>query len=153
MNTTSLNVYENKTQMLEIATFYLGDLLLGIDIHQIQEINRNIDITEVPHAPEYVQGVINLRGEVVTVIDLCQILKVERTVELSDCRNIIVNSSGEHIGLLVDKIADVVNVRSDEIDPPLANLHGIDGRFFDGVYRMESELMVLLNVDEILTVH
>ncbi|MFQ5502594.1 MAG: chemotaxis protein CheW, partial [Phycisphaerae bacterium] len=98
-----------------------------------------------------VEGVINLRGEVVTVIDLCKVLKIERTTKVSDSRNIIVNSMGEHIGLLVDRIADVVTARSDEIDPLVANLHGIDGRFFEGVFRMDSELMVILDVEEILT--
>ena len=135
---------------LEFATFYLGELLLGIDIHRMQEINRHLELTPVPHAPEYVSGVVNLRGEVVTILDLRRILGLEPREITPQCRNIVVNSSSEQIGLLVDRIADVVTARADEIDPPPANLHGVDGKYFTGVYKLEAELLVILDIDNLL---
>ena len=133
---------------LDFVTFYLGDLLLGINIHTVQEINRQLDLTIVPHAPDYVRGTVNLRGEVVTVIDLRVVLNSHRTEIADGSRNIVVNSGGEQIGLLVDRIADVVKTVAGDIEPAPINVSGIDGRFFKGVYQMESELLVILDVEE-----
>ena len=140
------------TGEVEFITFYVGDLLIGANIHCVEEINRLIDVTPAPHAPEYVRGVINLRGEVVTVVDLRTILGLPHANVGSQARNVVVNSKGEQIGLLVDRIADVVLARVDEIDPPPANVSGVDGRFFTGVYKLDTELLVILDVDAALGV-
>lgn len=135
----------------QYATFYVGDLLLGVDIHQVQEINRQLDVTDVPQAPRYVRGVINLRGEVTTVIDLRTILGLKQTEVTRDSRNLIVNVEGESIGFLVDRISDILTLRTDEISPPPTNVNGIQGRFFSGVHSLDSEIVVLLNLDEVLS--
>ncbi len=135
---------------VEFATFYVGDLHLGADILQVEEINRHLELTPVPQAPECVRGVINLRGEVVTVVDLRTILGLERIEITPKNRNVIVNSKGEQIGLLVDRIGDVVNASTDQIEPPPANLSGVDGRFFRGVYKLDGELLVILDIETAL---
>jgi purine-binding chemotaxis protein CheW len=132
---------------LEFITFYLGGLLLGIDIHQVQEINRNLSMTPVPHAPPAVRGVINLRGEVVMVVDLNTVLGLPAKELARANRNVIVKNGGEQIGLLVDRVADVVRAKSDELDPMPENLRGIDQRFFKSVYKLEEGLLVILDVD------
>lgn len=134
----------------QYATFYVGNLLLGIDIGKVQEINRQLDVTDVPQAPECVRGVINLRGEVTTVIDLRTILGLELTEVTSSSRNLIVNSEGETLGFLVDKIADIIALRSDQISPPPNNIKGVQGKYFAGVHTLDSEILVLLNVEEAL---
>lgn len=134
----------------QYATFYVGNLLLGVDIRQVQEINRQLDVTDVPQAPECVRGVINLRGEVTTVIDLRTVLGMDLTEVTRSSRNLIVNSEGESIGLLVDRISDIVTLRSDEIGPAPSNVDGVHGRYFLGVHAMESEILVLLNIREAL---
>jgi purine-binding chemotaxis protein CheW len=136
---------------LEFTTFYVGDLLLGIDIQQVEEINRQLNITAVPHTPENVRGVVNLRGEVVTVVDLRRTLGLEPTVIAESTRNVVVRSRHERIGLLADRIADVIRAQSDDIESPPANVNGIDGRFFTGVYKLESELVVILDVETVLS--
>jgi purine-binding chemotaxis protein CheW len=135
---------------LELATFYVGDMLMGIDIRQIQEIGRQVESTGVPHAPTHVRGVVNLRGEVVTVIDLRTVLELPSSSVTQQTRNVIVNSKGERVGLLVDRVADVVIVATSEIEPPPANLAGVDGRFFTGVFKLENELLIILDVEEVL---
>jgi purine-binding chemotaxis protein CheW len=140
------------TGEVEFVTFYVGDLLIGADIHCVEEINRLIDVTPAPHAPECVRGVINLRGEVVTVVDLRTILGLPHGNVGSQARNVVVRSKGEQIGLLVDRIADVIRARVDEIDPPPANVSGVDGRFFKGVYKLDTELLVILDVDAALVI-
>ena len=139
------------TDELEIATFYIGDILMGVDIQKVQEINRHVDMTPVPHAPACVRGVINLRGDVVTVLDLRTVLELEPAEINETSRNMIAKAGDEQIGLLVDRIADVVKLTRDEIEPPPANVSGIDGRFFDGVYKMKSELLIILNAEEMLS--
>lgn len=134
----------------QYATFRIGDLLLGIDIHQVQEINRNLRITPIPHAPCAVRGVINLRGEVVTVIDLCRVLGLPPGKESRLARNIIVNEGGEQMGFLVDSVADVITCSSDDIDPLPENLEGLDQTFFEGVFKLEDNLLIIVNVAQTL---
>ena len=100
---------------VELVTFYVGELLLGAEIQYVEEINRHTDLTPVAHAHESVRGVMNLRGEVVTVLDLRSILGLGRTETTKNTRNVIVNTGGESIGLLVDRIADVVNAQWSEV--------------------------------------
>ncbi len=135
---------------IEYVTFHVGDILMGIDIHQVEEINRHIDVTAVPNAPDFVRGVINLRGEVVTVVDLRTILGLPPAEIGQQARIVVVRSEDERIGLLIDKIGDVIKTRSDEIESPPANLGGLDGRFFKGVYKLETELLVALDAEAAL---
>jgi len=135
---------------LQFASFQVGDLLLGIDIRQVQEINRNLQITPVPHAPEAVRGVINLRGEVVTVIDLRTVLGLENLEFNRSTRNVILKQGGEQIGLLVDSVAEVITCQATDIDPLPENLGGRESTCFSGVYKLPHGLLVLLNVAETL---
>jgi purine-binding chemotaxis protein CheW len=142
------NVAANKT--VEMATFYVGDSLCGMDILKVQEINKLLDMTEVPMAPDYVKGILNLRGQIVTVIDLGKKLGLSINEMGLDTRNIIVNSNNEYIGLLVDRIGDVERTDEAKIEPPPANIGGIQGKYFEGVFKKENSLIGILNVEEIL---
>ena len=143
---------ENKiiNSNLELSTFYVGDALYGMDILRVQEINRLMDFTKVPQSPEYVMGIMNLRGQIVTVIDLSKKLGLSRTELKDESRNIIVNDQGEYIGLLVDRISDVVRSDRDKIEPPPSNMGGVQGKFLQGVYKMDKNLIGILNVEELL---
>lgn len=149
---TTYEDFKNTAQGDEpkFATFYVGETLMGIEIRQVEEINRLLEVTPVPQAPPYVRGVINLRGEVVTVIDLRQMLGLPAAVAARDSRNVIVDSHGERIGLMVDRVADVVETSADAIDRPPPNLSGVDGRFFAGVCQLATGLLVLLDVEAVL---
>lgn len=138
-------------QKIQLAAFYLGDQLMAVDIHQVQEINRHVTTTPVPHAPDYVRGVVNLRGEVVTVLDLRAVLGMGPTTLTKDSRNVIVNWQGEKNGLLVDRVADVVTTDTNDIDHPPANVNGMDACFFQGVVKLEHDLLVVLDVPSILS--
>ena len=136
---------------LQFATFYVGNILLGVDIRQVQEINRQLNVTEVPQSPDHIRGVINLRGEVTSVADLRKILGLPPGEISRDGRNLIVTSQGESIGFLVDQISDILTLRSDQISPPPSNVDGIAGRFFSGVHTMDSEIVVILDIEETLS--
>jgi purine-binding chemotaxis protein CheW len=135
----------------QFATFYVGNILLGVDIRQVQEINRQLEVTHVPHAPRCVRGVINLRGEVTTVVDLRTVLGLSSAKVTRETRNLIVHSQGESIGFLVDRISDILTLKSDQISPPPSNIDGIQGRFFEGVHTLESEILVILDIEEALS--
>ncbi len=138
--------------ILELATFYVGDALCGMDILKVQEINKLMEMTKVPQVPDYVTGILNLRGQIVTIVDLGKKLGLGATDLDNDLRNIIVNAPGEHIGLLVLKISDVVMANPDRIESAPANMSGIQGNFFTGVYKTEDKLIGILNVDEVLKI-
>jgi purine-binding chemotaxis protein CheW len=135
---------------LEFSTFYVGGALCGINILSIQEINKNFEITRVPQASEYIEGILNLRGRIVTIIDLGKKLGLESVGKDKDNRNIIVNSEDEHIGLLVDAIADVVQARKEDIESAPSNIGGVKGKFFHGVLKTEDKLIGILDIEEVL---
>lgn len=139
-----------KNKLLELATFYIGDALFGIDILNIQEINRHIESTWVPQAPDYVIGVLNLRGRIVTVIDLGKKLGLSPIQKSKDSRNIIIDSKEEQIGLMVDRISDVLLADASRIEPAPANIGGIQGIYFKGVFKTETSLIGVLDIEQAL---
>jgi purine-binding chemotaxis protein CheW len=138
--------------IIELATFYVGNALCGMDILKVQEINKLMEMTKVPQAPDYMVGILNLRGQIVTIIDLGQKLGLGSVEISNESRNIIINAPGEHVGLLVTKISDVVMADPDRIEPAPANMSGIQGSFFTGVYKTENKLIGILDIKEVLRI-
>ncbi|MFH2059128.1 MAG: chemotaxis protein CheW [Pseudomonadota bacterium] len=140
----------NESPDIELALFQIGDMLCGLDTRHVQEINHNFEITPVHRAPDYVRGVINLRGEIVTVIDLHQKFNMPPSEVHDDIQVVFVRYKEECIALLVDNIYDVVSAHSFDISTPPSNVDGISGAFINGVYRMEKDLVIVLDLDELL---
>jgi purine-binding chemotaxis protein CheW len=141
---------DSSSEDMEFSTFYVGGALCGINILNIQEINKHFEITKVPQAADYIEGILNLRGRIVTIIDLGRKLGLEPASKDKDNRNIIVNSEDEHIGLLVDSIHDVVLAKNEDIEPAPSNIGGVKGKYFQGVIKTETQLIGVLNIDEVL---
>jgi len=139
-----------KSEIVELITFYVGNALCGMDILNIQEINKHMDVTQVPQSPEYMLGVLNIRGKIVSILDLGRKLGLSHTKRTDSSRNVIVDSQNEHIGLLVDSISDVVPTDLDKVEPPPANISGVQGRFFEGVFKTEDSLIGILDIEEVL---
>jgi len=135
---------------IEIATFYVGEALCGIDILKIQEINKQTEVTIVPQSPEYVKGVLNLRGRIVTVVDLGEKIGLSAISMSKENRNVIVDSHDEHIGLLVEKISDVMTAETAKIEAPPANIGGIQGKYFSGVFKTDTSLVGILDIETAL---
>lgn len=135
---------------MELATFYIGEALCGLDILNIQEINKIQNLTPVPQAPEYVRGVLNLRGRIVSIIDLAKKVGLGDTSESLDTRNLIVTSRDGTTGLFVTKIGDVCEIEMDAIESTPVNMHGIQETFFSGVYKSKTELIGILDLDQVL---
>jgi purine-binding chemotaxis protein CheW len=139
-------------EIIELATFYVGNGLCGMNILKVQEINKLMQMTKVPQAPDYVLGILNLRGQIVTIIDLGKKLGLGETDTTKDPRNIIVNSAGGHVGLLVSKISDVVAADMSKLEQAPANMSGIQGEYFTGVYKTKHNLIGILDVDRVLRI-
>ena len=141
---------EAAADALQLATFYVGELLLGLDIRLVHEINRNLDITRIPHAPAHVRGVVNLRGDVITVIDMRSVLGMPPTEISNDTRNLIVHEQEELVGLCVDRVADIVTVPPNDLGPPPLNLQETDRRYIDAICRSNGTIVAILDVAEVL---
>ncbi len=146
-----MNIRTDMSSSVELATFYVGEALCGMDILNVQEINKLMEMTKVPQAPRYVTGILNLRGQIVTVIDLGKKLGLTSTEFSESTRNIIVNSGQEYIGLLVSSISDVVAAQWDKVEKPPANIGGVQGAYFKGVFKTENSLIGILDVNKVLT--
>lgn len=149
---SEINTGSTSKNIVELATFYVGDALCGMDILKVQEINKLMQMTKVPQAPDYVLGILNLRGQIVTILDLGKKLGLGKTDISKDPRNIIVNSAGGHVGLMVRKISDVVTADMEKKELAPANMSGIQGEYFTGVYKTSGNLIGILNVDKVLSI-
>lgn len=135
-----------------VSTFYLGEALLGIDTLCVQEIIRPGKPTVVHHCPDFILGVINLRGRIVTIIDLTRKLALSQDAAPVDGgRVIIVDWRGEYVGLLVDRVDDVIAAERKAVQPPPSNVSGVQGRFIQGIYPDGTHLVAILDVEEILS--
>ncbi|MEM9759273.1 MAG: chemotaxis protein CheW [Pseudomonadota bacterium] len=134
----------------ELVIFRVADLVCALDIERAQEIKGQLKVIEVPETQLAVRGVANLRGQVITVIDLRIVFGIEPRDISEESRIVVVRHEGSVVGLLVDHVDDIVPAQSDDLEPPPANVSGVRGEFFDAVYKRPEDLACLLNVPRIL---
>jgi purine-binding chemotaxis protein CheW len=121
-----------------------------VDARQVQEVARVGEVTPVHHAPACIVGIRNLRGHIVTVLDLRALLELGRVQTSPDNRILIVEGQGEPIGLLVDSVADTVSPETGKLLPPPPNLHGVQSRRLLGVCRAGDRLVAGLKLESLL---
>lgn len=135
----------------EMVIFQVQQLDCALQAVQVTEIIRGGHITPIHQAPDYVSGVINLRGDIVTIIDLSKRLSLKDEDIGGKEEIIVVPFRNENVGLLVDGIEDIVVADFEHIDQPPSNIKGVQGSYFTGIYKMEGRLAAILNVDRILS--
>ncbi|MGM0429456.1 MAG: chemotaxis protein CheW [Pseudomonadota bacterium] len=142
---------DSNDEVLQWVTFQLDQETYGINVMQVQEVLRYSEIAPVPGAPNYVLGIINLRGNVVTVIDTRLRFGLPPTEVTDNSRIVIIESEQQVIGILVDSVAEVVYLKTSEIDS--APNVGTDesARFIQGVSNRDGELLILVDLDKMLT--
>ncbi|MBD3346533.1 MAG: hypothetical protein GF401_15875 [Chitinivibrionales bacterium] len=153
----------------QYATFYLGDGMFAVNVLLVQEINRNLEITNVDPSPDFVIGLMNLRGQIVTILDLgvrlglekqqrgygscCVILKTNADIKLLDAINDVNGQTSEDIvGLLVDNVGDMIEVEDSEIEKPPANVNGVESVYLRGVIKRDEQLVALMDMRRILEI-
>lgn len=133
-----------------LATFLVHDALCGLDAAAIQEVIRLGPLTPVRHAPQSVAGIVNLRGKIVTVIDLGLRLGLPANVRSPASRIFIMEDGNEFIGLLVDRVDEVVEADPTQLQPPPANLSSGQSHFLKGVCRAGNRVVTLLDAAAVL---
>jgi purine-binding chemotaxis protein CheW len=145
------NIFESINSSLLLLTFLLDGTVYGIDMSEVQEVMRVGKITPVHSAPTYVAGVYNLRGQIVTVIDLRLRLELGSVDDDLDRRMIIVKWKEELIGLLVDRISDTVTKDPDRFVLSAANMNGVSSCNLLGIFQSNEHLVGMLDLDVVLT--
>ena len=142
---------DTNDEVLQWVTFKLDSETYGINVMQVQEVLRYTEIAPVPGAPLYVLGIINLRGNVVTVIDTRSRFGLESSDVTDNTRVVIIESEKQVIGILVDSVAEVVYLRASEIDiaPNVGNDES--AKFIQGVSNREGELLILVDLNKLLS--
>lgn len=150
------------------ATFYIGDALFGIDILLVREINRNIEITPVDLAHESIRGIINLRGQLVTMFDLGILIGLGATTVSDETCSVVLKSRGDIAdttdfkavkealgddicGFVVDKIGDIISADSTQYEAPPASVSGIRRDSIDHVIRLDEDLLVILDISTLFS--
>ncbi|MFQ5571132.1 MAG: chemotaxis protein CheW [Rhodothermales bacterium] len=137
--------------LLQLVSFVIESEEFGIDILKVQEIIRPVDITRVPNAPAFVEGVINLRGRIVPVIDLRKRFGLAQRDRDQNTRIVVVELSDKVVGFMMDAVKEVIRVDRSVIEPPPDLAIGIDAHYITGVAKLEDRLLILLDLDEVLS--
>ena len=132
----------------QFCTFYLDKLLFGVELKGVQEVIRSLEMTKVPLAPAVVSGLINLRGQVVTAVDLRRQLELEPSPPGTLAMNVVVRSEDGSVSLLVDEIGDVVEVEESTFEPPPETLRGAVRGMILGVHKLNDRLMHVLDIEK-----
>jgi len=135
----------------QYVVFQLEDELYGVDIRQVRGIEKLLPLTRVPNAPSFVKGVCNLRGSVIPVIDLKKRLSLPGQQD-KNAKIIIVNVGKQIVGMTIDATADVVSLNSEDVEPSPSLISGIDSEFIHGVAKVSNRLLIILDMERILTV-
>ncbi len=136
--------------ILQLVSFTLKDEEYAVDILNVQEINRVTEITQVPNAPHYVEGVINLRGKVMPVINLRKKFGIEEKETDDTSRIIIMDIDGVTNGLIVDSVSEVLRIPADTVEPPPQISSGLNSRFIKGIAKFENRLIILIDINKLL---
>jgi purine-binding chemotaxis protein CheW len=140
-------------ELLQLVSFTIGGEEFGVDILKVQEINRMLEVTRVPNAPEYVDGVINLRGKVIPIIDLRRRFSMERKEHDKNTRIVVVELRGKIIGFVVDAVSEVLRIPRSVTEPPPRIVSGVDAAFITAVGKLEDRLLILMDLDKVLTLN
>ena len=135
----------------QIVGFQLANEEYGLDIMKVQEIILIGAITQVPQVPEFVRGLINLRGHVIPIVDLRRRFGLSDAEQSEEQRIIVVNVRNKTIGIVVDAVNQVTRVTADQIEPPPTSVNGIDHEFITGLAKFDDRLVILLDIERLLT--
>jgi purine-binding chemotaxis protein CheW len=152
MTETDLHITdENReaVELIQLVSFSIGEEEFGVDITRVQEIIKRTDVTTVPNAPHFVEGVMNLRGRVIPVINLRARLGMERKEFDADTRIVVVELSEGTIGFIVDAVSEVLRIPADAIEPPPPVMGGVEGQYITAVVKLEETILVQLDLEKV----
>ena len=146
----NLKYNQESEEILQLVSFVLENEEFGIDILKVEEIIRIISITKIPNTPDFVEGVINLRGRVIPVIDLRTRLGHPRREHNNNTRVIVVNVNGMTLGFIVDSVREVLRIPKSITEPPPSITAGVNSEYITAVGKLENRLLILLDLEKVL---
>lgn len=147
----SMHHKSESNEILQLVSFKIGSEEFGVDILKVQEINKMVPITKVPNSPVFVEGVINLRGKVIPIIDFRTRLGLNRIEQTKDTRIVVVDVEGKTIGFIVDSVSEVLRIPANITEAPPELVTGIDSEFIKSVGKLEDRLLILIDLNKILS--
>jgi purine-binding chemotaxis protein CheW len=138
---------------LQLVSFNIGTEEFGVDILKVQEINRMVEITKVPQAPRYVEGVINLRGKVIPIVDLRKRFNLELKEHDKNTRIVVVDIGGNIMGMIVDSVSEVLRLPANTIEPPPEIVTGVNSEYIKGVAKLDDRLLIFLDLSKVIDVN
>jgi purine-binding chemotaxis protein CheW len=144
------SIKENK-ELLQLVSFKIGDEEFGVDILSVQEINRMSQITKVPNTSDFIEGVINLRGRVIPVMDLRVKLGMPRKEHGKNTRIVVVELKGQTIGFIVDEVSEVLRISKEITEAPPEMVGGVNSDYITSIGKLEDRLLILLDLEKIIS--
>ena len=138
-------------ELLQLVTFSIGEEEFGVDILKVQEIIRTMEITKVPRAPQFVEGVINVRGKVIPIIDLRRRFSLNHKDHDSHTRIIVIEINNMIVGFVVDSVSEVLRIPISTVEPPPPVVAGLESDYISGVGKLHDRLLILLDLDKLLS--
>jgi len=142
---------DRENDLLQLVTFHIGDEEFGVEILKVQEIIRMMGITRVPKAPDFVEGVINLRGKVIPIVDLRKRFGMATQDHDKHTRIIVIEINKVIVGFVVDSVSEVLRIPSSTVEPPPPIISGIESEYISGVGKLADRLLILLDLDRLLS--
>ncbi len=137
--------------LLQLVTFSIGDEEFGVEILKVQEIIRMLEITKVPKAPPFVEGVINLRGKVIPILDLRKRFGLDSRSHDKNTRIIVIEINSMIVGFIVDSVSEVLRLPANTVEPPPPVVAGLDSDYISGVGKLEDRLLIMLDLNRLLS--
>ena len=137
---------------LQVVSFALGSEEYGVDIAQVQEINRMVTVTNVPQAAQFMEGVINLRGRLIPIIDLRTRFGMERAERTKNTRIVVTEIGTKRLGMVVDSVSEVLRIRVEQIEDAPDLVAGVDTEYIRGVGKLDQRLIILLDLGRVISV-
>jgi purine-binding chemotaxis protein CheW len=141
---------QKEEEILQLVTFHVDEEEFGVGILDVREINRMMEITRVPHAPAFVEGVVNLRGQVIPVVDLRKRFCLGGVERDKNTRIVVVELEETVVGFLVDSVSEVLRVPMSIVEPPPPIVGSIESEYIEGVVKLEDRLLILLDLRRLL---
>ena len=137
-------------EIVQVATFHIGAEEYGVDISQIQEIIRMVEVTRVPRTPDFMDGVINLRGQLIPIVDLRTRFGMERVAPTKATRIIVTDIGTKRVGIVVDSATEVVTIPIESIEEPPEMIAGVGADYLQGVGKIGDRLVILLDLTMVI---
>jgi purine-binding chemotaxis protein CheW len=138
-------------QTMQVVSFALGSEEYGVDIAQVQEINRMVTITHVPRAPHFMEGVINLRGQLIPIIDLRTRFGMPRTEHTKNTRIVVTEIGSKRVGMVVDSVSEVLRIPTEQIEDAPDMIAGVETEYIRGVGKMGDRLIIMLDLGRVIS--